>query len=504
MNNKDYLFIYDTSGIKNYIFGTSKLKEIRGASAILDQLNRKTSTEIIKSYCNNLEIIYTNGGTGQFILKNIDESEIKKIIQDLCSKFSKETIQGINIFCGYEVLSSNYSNYQDALRKCYFMINNYKSRKFSNLNSGTLIGKNCDSFSESYSSLIIKNGDNELEYLSDFSQKKRITNTDHLWKEFMNTSWKDINYSDKMDSRPHSFKDVDNKDIGLIYADGNAMGKIIKSFTKPDQYKNFADIVDSSIREACYSTLKEIYSDYEKIKADILLLGGDDLVVVTSAKDAFIFAWKVAEKFNEITKTKLKERDSKLLNLTGGKGFTISVGVSIGSSNYPFRILIEQAEDLLSLAKKKGSASKSSNEYYADSYIDFHVNKQSNQVQVKQYRENNYDFEYKDKTYKRSLRPFSLEDCKKFSRSIISLQRDSEIGKTRIHMLKEAINETSFSKIQLNFMHVYGRTKNREKLENILNDFDCLHNAPWNNSNETIITDISDMIDLIRLDFNEA
>jgi hypothetical protein len=34
------LIAFDTNAIKQYVFGTDKLREIRGASSILDNLNR--------------------------------------------------------------------------------------------------------------------------------------------------------------------------------------------------------------------------------------------------------------------------------------------------------------------------------------------------------------------------------------------------------------------------------------------------------------------------------
>ncbi|MFN8578246.1 MAG: hypothetical protein U0354_15520 [Candidatus Sericytochromatia bacterium] len=498
---ENYLLVYDTSGIKNYIFGTAKLKEIRGASAILDILNRVKSEKIIENICNNIEKIYTNGGTGQFILKYIDENKINLIEQELCNAYSKETINGVNLICGYSKLNQDKSNYQEALRECYFMINQKKNKKFSKLISGSLLSKNCESFTDSYSSLIVKTpDDNELEYLSEFSYNKRKTNSDRLWKEFIDNSFSNIDIKEA--KRPKEFSDID-KDIALVYADGNAMGKLIKSFKQTEDYKTFADIVDSSIRKACYETLKEIYPNPDEVKADILLLGGDDLVVVIKASDSFDFAWKVAEKFNNLTKEELSRKANDVLKKTGNQGFTISVGVSIGNANYPFRILVDQAEELLKIAKQKGSANGAT-DYYAPAYIDFHVNKQSNQLDIKQFRENNYKFKSKDKEYKRSIRPFSLEDSKKFSRSIREIQKNPNIGRTRIHMLREAVNENTFSKIQLKFMHSYGRIKKKEELGEILKQFDCMINPPWNSKNETVITDISDMIDWIKGEANEA
>src|SRR5690606_2047830 len=117
------------------------------------------------------------------------------------------------------------------------------------------------------------------------SDKKRKAETGHLWNEFVRFAFGDTGDTEPI--RPKSFQDIDT-DIGLVYADGNAMGKIIKSFANPDEYSRFARIVDSSIKEACHLVLKELFPDpKKKIKADILMLGGDDIIVVLSASCAF-------------------------------------------------------------------------------------------------------------------------------------------------------------------------------------------------------------------------
>ena len=43
---------FDTNRIKDYVFETGTLKEIRGASALLDRLNREKMPEIVLQYLN--------------------------------------------------------------------------------------------------------------------------------------------------------------------------------------------------------------------------------------------------------------------------------------------------------------------------------------------------------------------------------------------------------------------------------------------------------------------
>src|SRR5947209_1053943 len=64
------LVALDTDHIKEYVFGTDKLKEIRGASSLLDYLNRIVMEELAKldpSFDDRCRI-YANGGSGLFLI----------------------------------------------------------------------------------------------------------------------------------------------------------------------------------------------------------------------------------------------------------------------------------------------------------------------------------------------------------------------------------------------------------------------------------------------------
>ena len=76
------------------------------------------------------------------------------------------------------------------------------------------------------------------------------------------------------------------------------MGKIIKALDLPETYRRFSRIVDESIREACFTALNQVCESetenvrnalrnqkrFESLPADILLLGGDDLLVALPAE----------------------------------------------------------------------------------------------------------------------------------------------------------------------------------------------------------------------------
>ncbi len=138
--------------------------------------------------------------------------------------------------------------------------------------------------------------------LSQASQLKRKEPQTHgrtLWSgwiEYLNFERK---YEEKL--RPSDLEDVGDDrrrrrrgDIGLVYADGNAMGRLVQELPNAKVYREFSHLVDESVRKACYRALQHVCKrditeaqdairagkSPRYIPADILLLGGDDLVVI--------------------------------------------------------------------------------------------------------------------------------------------------------------------------------------------------------------------------------
>src|SRR5437588_1086020 len=92
---KQSLVALDTDHIKQYVFATDKLKEIRGASSILDNLNRKVMTNVAKNEFQAKEV-YTNGGSGLFLIEG-DETLGEKFGQRVQQEYMKETQGGASM-----------------------------------------------------------------------------------------------------------------------------------------------------------------------------------------------------------------------------------------------------------------------------------------------------------------------------------------------------------------------------------------------------------------------
>ncbi len=97
-NEKQYLVVFGVPSIKKFVFGTDPLKEIRGASALLDDLNRVQTREYLEKTCRvpKDDIIFLGGGAGQFILSG-DKKTVENALKNLEKMYSEQTAQGLRL-----------------------------------------------------------------------------------------------------------------------------------------------------------------------------------------------------------------------------------------------------------------------------------------------------------------------------------------------------------------------------------------------------------------------
>ena len=86
---KQSLVSLDTDKIHGYVFDTNRLQEIRGASSILDTLNRRTMSEIAKKGYGGQKV-FANGGAGLFLIEG-DEARAEEYGQRIQREYRENT-----------------------------------------------------------------------------------------------------------------------------------------------------------------------------------------------------------------------------------------------------------------------------------------------------------------------------------------------------------------------------------------------------------------------------
>src|ERR1022692_3634800 len=109
------LVSFDTDRIKGYVFGTDKLKEIRGASAILDGLNRVEMENIAEKIGLKYKTIYANGGSGMFLIDG-DKASAERFGQEVKREYHKQTHDSASITYVFQELPPDAPPGEEVMR----------------------------------------------------------------------------------------------------------------------------------------------------------------------------------------------------------------------------------------------------------------------------------------------------------------------------------------------------------------------------------------------------
>ena len=303
-------------------------------------------------------------------------------------------------------------------------------------------------------------------------------------------------------SRPSGF-------VGIIYADGDNVGKTLESLQTPSKYQDFSQKMDNATQEAVFGTIiqrgiKPISpsdgSQYEKgnrqriqvvcptddeqlatrqaekendhLKLythsfEAISVGGDDLVLIVPGHHAMWTALEICERFGR------KMQDKKI---------TMSAGVVIASENYPVYYLFDLASQLQKSAKKESRNS-------CEGAIDFMVMTAQNTLSshIKDYRsefmERKVPEEGSDVREKLSLtaRPYRLSELRKLLGWIERFKAE-DYPTSQLYGLVQSLQEHARQHSTLRFLYQWYRHK--QEHTKLLGDFMASFRieqdyAPW-------------------------
>ncbi|MEI7590023.1 MAG: hypothetical protein WCJ49_01695 [Deltaproteobacteria bacterium] len=501
-----YLVVLDVPGIKNYVFGTDKLVEIRGASALLDNLNRDVIPErVIQIFgTSRSTCVFAGGGAAQFIIEDVAEN-ITDGFKTIQGEVYRQSGGALQIVIGMAQLTDNY---EAALKQAFHELekNKYQKPGLPGPSLHTGFVRECESCSGMASAMTEFHRDTRF-LCAVCTRKEKMGREKGLWNEFCAyVNRYGVAPEQSWNWRPDDFEIIGDRCqarrgyTAMIYGDGNSMGRIVKQIDSADRFERFSQAVDCSVREACHEALyRHCQPVNGKMPADILLLGGDDLMVYLSADRAMAFAIDVARLFEEKTRSKLTDdlSDPFFKNILGEHGLTLSIGIAYGRSHTPIAIMSDQAEELLKSAKQKGSF-LAGQQSYTPSCIDFHLTSQFNQVGVATSRKHHLMHRtHRDEQIRLYQGPYTLAEAESLIQEAHSL-KESGIPRTRLHRLGEA---PFMGKINgaVETLTIYGRCRNSKQKQAImkaLNRFGCLSMMPWRQDPDEISTVL---VDLVRI-----
>lgn len=145
----------------------------------------------------------------------------------------------------------------------------------------------------------------------------------------------------------------DNDWIAVIHADGNGLGAIVRELgSKGDRnaFHKFSTILDQSTCEAARQAFNQAYRDDSRfIPFRPIVLGGDDLTVIIRGDLAIEFTKCYLDAFEKNTKENFRElaKDYDILS----DGLTACAGIAFIKSSFPYYYGYNLAEELCGEAK---------------------------------------------------------------------------------------------------------------------------------------------------------
>lgn len=428
------LVSFDTDRIKEYVFASGKLAEIRGASAILDHLNRvETQNAIGKE-----NVIFAGGGSALAI---VEKSKAGPLIEQVERMYRKSTgsaasITGVSVdYCE--------NAFNDVFRRASSELRRKKNERQALENVVTLPhlvpcescgrypAEDCDEPSGDMicRPCLLKRECGREEHHGKVGLMSRF-----LQAVAGRPGWEaadlaqDFNEIGRVSEAPGY--------LGLIYCDGNRMGDLLMSLRTRQDYQQFSRAVDSLLWEITVETLVRCLpprrvpgEERTVLPFEIIMVGGDDLVLVTAADAVLDAACTIAAEF---------EKRSR--GLVGDQKLSLSAGVAIAHADYPFYATLEVAEELLKSAKMLSFQHHRQGENHGgyQGAIDFMVLTGATGVDVKRLRSDELSYWDGEEQVNLTERPYSIEQLQSLIRQIREL-RDCSFPGNKLQALYESL-----------------------------------------------------------------
>ena len=355
-----YLYGAAVQGIQSFIFQTNVLKDIVGASELVEQICHeelenytKGKVETILSAAGNIKLIFDSKEDCQKIVKKFPERIM-------------EIAPGITISQAVVKMEGDYAEFHNAVDELEKRLRVQRNRPMPSLTTGLMGIKRSNK--TGLPAKEIKEGD----YLDDATKAKRKCSDND------NSKLCEKAFGEALLAKQFPFNIGDitshNDWIAIIHADGNGLGQIVQKVGKnKDDFEAFSNKLEEATCKAAQDAWNAMEDDIKQcypIPLRPVVLGGDDLTVICRADFAIEYVETFMKNFETQTENLLGDilTQHKVFD-NGEKKLTACAGVAFIKSSYPFYYGYELAESLCGKAKKDA---KKQNSSLAPSCVMFH------------------------------------------------------------------------------------------------------------------------------------
>lgn len=339
---KKELFIYGAAvqGIQNFIFRTNELKDIVGASELVERI---CTSMFEKEFLQSGEALVNAAGNVKCLYSSEDECRKTVLLYP-----KKVMLAAPGITISQAVVKSTEAELRNKFPSLMGQLEEklhvQRNKQPKSLTLGLM------SIERSRKTGLPAVACVKDEYIDEGTQRKsELSDGAKATIKLCEKSFGQKNISPR--NIALNIADLTGKNdwIAVIHADGNGLGEVVRrmSSTK-EELRNFSAKLDKAATEAAQKAFKAIYTSESYWQDSVvfpfrpIVLGGDDMTMICKASLAIPYVKEYLSSFEEATKR----------HLGANNGLTACAGIAYIKSSYPFHYGYDLAETLCSQAKK--------------------------------------------------------------------------------------------------------------------------------------------------------
>lgn len=361
-----YLYAAAVQGIQDFIFDTNKLKEIAGASELVEQICTTEFKNVLgKPNFKEEQLLIGAAGNIKYIFNDDEKNLCEQIVRDFPFKVA-QIAQGITI--SQTVVKIDHQFCSEDINKAEEQLKIQRNLPIRPSNLAWMIARRTPKTGKP---AVNKNEDGE--YIDKASEQKNKASEqkidkkndadESLFEKIVPESLRDFL---ELEKNVENIVSNDSSWIAVIHADGNDLGKIIPTLFENvkgndliHKQKDFSDKINKSTISAAKTAFTKVIDDggkdfnYYKSKLIVpirpVVCGGDDLTIIIQAQFALEFTRTFLEEFTKQTKENFANFGHEVLK----NGLTACAGIAYVKQKYPFHYAVNLADELCKHAKKE-------------------------------------------------------------------------------------------------------------------------------------------------------